>query len=129
MRTAARDTILPLGGGSDGLSPILVKKGTVIRWSLHSMHRRKDLFGEDAEEFRPERWETLRPPAWAYLPFSGGPRICIGQQFALTQMAYTITRVIQTFKAIEARSKAELRTTMRLTASVGGGCLVGLIPA
>ena len=30
------------------------------------MHRRKDYYGEDADEFRPERWETLRP-GWEYI--------------------------------------------------------------
>jgi cytochrome P450 len=44
------------------------------------MHRRKDIYGEDANEFRPERWETLRP-GWEFLPFNGGPRICIGREF------------------------------------------------
>ena len=49
-----------------------------MEWSLYTMHRRKDFYGEDAEEFKPERWETLRP-GWEYLPFNGGPRICIGR--------------------------------------------------
>ena len=44
------------------------------------MHRRRDYFGEDVEVFRPERWETLRP-GWEYLPFNGGPRICLGREF------------------------------------------------
>lgn len=43
------------------------------------MHRRKDFYGEDSDEFKPERWETLRP-GWEYLPFNGGPRICIGRK-------------------------------------------------
>jgi hypothetical protein len=43
------------------------------------MHRRKDLYGDDAEEFIPERWEHLRP-TWEYLPFNGGPRICLGRK-------------------------------------------------
>ncbi len=43
------------------------------------MHRRTDIYGSDALLFRPERWapeESLRP-GWAYLPFNGGPRICV----------------------------------------------------
>ena len=43
------------------------------------MHRRKDYYGEDADEFKPERWEKLRP-GWEYLPFNGGPRICLGRE-------------------------------------------------
>lgn len=60
-RTAVVDTVIPLGGGEDGKSPVFVSKGQSVQWSLYSMHRRKDLFGEDSEDFKPERWETLRP--------------------------------------------------------------------
>ncbi|KAI9172280.1 Cytochrome P450 monooxygenase himC [Paramyrothecium foliicola] len=60
FRLASEDVVLPKGGGPDGQSPLFVPKGSGCRWSLYSLHRRKDIYGEDAEEFRPERWETLR---------------------------------------------------------------------
>lgn len=60
-RTAVVDTVLPLGGGPDGKSPIFVKAGTQVFYYVWIMHRRKDIYGEDADEFRPERWEQLRP--------------------------------------------------------------------
>ena len=59
-RTAYQDTIIPLGGGSDGNSPIFVPAGTTISWHVSALHRRKDLWGEDADEFRAERWEHER---------------------------------------------------------------------
>ena len=59
-RAASKDTVLPVGGGPDGKSPIFVPKGSTLRWSTYAMHRRQDIFGPDAEEFRPERWEDLR---------------------------------------------------------------------
>lgn len=84
-RQAEVDTVLPVGGGEDGKSPVFVKKGQMVHWSLYTMHRRKDLYGEDAESFIPERWldqgeekKGLRV-GWEYLPFNGGPRICIGR--------------------------------------------------
>lgn len=55
-REALEDTILPRGGGEDGMAPIFVPKGGLVSWNLWALHRRKDYFGEDAEEFRPERW-------------------------------------------------------------------------
>lgn len=85
-RQAVNDTVLPVGGGDDGKSPVFVKKGHFVHWSLYTMHRRKDLYGEDAEEFKPERWldqgekKGLRV-GWEYLPFNGGPRICIGRRW------------------------------------------------
>ncbi len=77
-RAAVADTFLPLGGGPDGKSPLFIPKNTTVGYSLYTMHRRKDFYGEDADEFKPERWEKLRP-GWEYLPFNGGPRICLGR--------------------------------------------------
>ena len=60
-RMAVVDTVLPLGGGEDGKSPLLIPAKSILSYAPYTTHRRKDLFGEDAEEFKPERWETLRP--------------------------------------------------------------------
>jgi cytochrome P450 len=107
-RTAIRDTVLPLGGGPDQKSPMLVKKGQVVVYHPWSMHRREDFYGKDALEFRPERWETLRP-GWEYLPFNGGPRICVGQQYALLEAGYTTVRLMQQFPRMESRDSREWR--------------------
>lgn len=75
-------TSLPTGGGEDGKSPILVRQGQAVGYCVYAMHRRKDLYGEDAEEFRPERWEgdELKDIGFGYLPFNGGPRLCLGRK-------------------------------------------------
>lgn len=99
-RSATRDTTLPRGGGPDGQSPIYIKKGQSVVYSTHIMHRRKDIWGPDAEEFKPERWLN-RKAGWEYIPFNGGPRICIGQQFALTEAGYVLVRLLQRFDQIE----------------------------
>ncbi|KOS20835.1 Cytochrome P450 52E1 [Escovopsis weberi] len=125
MRTCNHDTVLPKGGGPDGQAPIFVPKGTDVRFSNHSLHRCKEWYGEDAEEFRPERWETLRP-SWEYIPFSGGPRICIGQQFALTQMTYLFTRLFQTFDKVETTSTEPMKHRLTTTMSLVGGCWISL---
>ena len=100
LRRALRDTTLPRGGGPDGESPIYIRKDQGIDYSYYVTHRRKDLWGADADAFRPERWDG-RKSGWEYLPFNGGPRICIGQQFALTQAGYVVVRMLQKFDAIE----------------------------
>ena len=87
-REAIRNTVLPVGGGPDGKDPVMMKKGDFALWSVWAMHRRTDLYGEDAEEFRPERWldgeteegEKGLRVGWEYLPFNGGPRICLGRK-------------------------------------------------
>ncbi|OAL29465.1 hypothetical protein AYO20_09202 [Fonsecaea nubica] len=84
-RTATRTTILPTGGGPDRKSPVLIPKGASVAYSVYAMHRRPDLYGMDADLFRPERWDEDMPlnqdptnAKWGYLPFNGGPRICLG---------------------------------------------------
>jgi cytochrome P450 len=47
------------------------------------------------------------PKHWIYIPFNGGPRICIGQQFALTEMGYTLVRLFQQFETVENRMGGE----------------------
>jgi cytochrome P450 len=49
------------------------------------MHSDPSLWGPDADRFNPERWEG-RKHGFNYLPFNAGPRICIGQQFALAEV-------------------------------------------
>jgi len=99
-RCALRDTTLPVGGGPDGTAPVYIKKGMQADYSVYVMHRRKDLWGPDADEFRPERFDG-RKSGWEFLPFNGGPRICMGQQFALTEAGFVIARMVQRFEEIE----------------------------
>jgi cytochrome P450 len=101
-RTAVRTTILPTGGGPSGNSPILVRRGEVVIFSPYVNARRKSIYGPDADKFRPERWETgeLANIGWAYFPFNGGPRTCLGQDFALMEVSYTLIRLLQEFPVI-----------------------------
>ena len=100
-RAALRDTMLPTGGGPDGASPIFVKKGTIMTTSFYALHRLQKLFGDDANEWRPERWDDLKIEHWSYLPFGGGPRICVGQQLALTEVGYAVVRIVEKFQRIK----------------------------
>jgi cytochrome P450 len=94
------------------------------------MHRRKDIYGPDADDFRPERWESgdLRPQ-WAYLPFSGGPRICIGQQYALTEAGYVLVRMVQEFRELQSRDDGPWVESLAITVSSFNGAKVSLVPA
>ncbi|OQE24807.1 hypothetical protein PENFLA_c009G03510 [Penicillium flavigenum] len=99
VRVAAKTTFLPSGGGPDGKSPVLIPKNTGVGYSVYHMHRLKSVYGEDANSFRPERWlgSELDGIGWGFMPFHGGPRICLGKEFALTEASHAIIRIIQTF--------------------------------
>lgn len=99
-RVAVRDTVLPVGGGVGGDKPLAVRKGQLCNFLTYGLHRRIDIWGDDAAEFRPERWEG-RKMDWSYIPFSGGPRVCLGQQYALTEAGYVVVRLLQEFEAVE----------------------------
>lgn len=101
----------------------------MIAYNVFAMHRRADLWGPDARTFRPERWEENAKHGWEYLPFNGGPRICLGrklftlprlsvlergefstvmtktdssiEQYALTEASYTVVRLMQHFDCLE----------------------------
>ncbi|KAI9820833.1 MAG: hypothetical protein M1826_000858 [Phylliscum demangeonii] len=125
-RHAVRDTTIPCGGGPDGRSPVFVRQGETVVYTVHVMHRRKDLWGPDADEFRPERWHGLKQ-TWNWLPFNGGPRICIGQQFALTEASYVTVRLLQRFDRIENLDPDPVvRHNLTLTNCSGNGVKVRL---
>ncbi|KAI6245539.1 Cytochrome P450 [Erysiphe necator] len=123
-RVAKKDTTLPRGGGKDRKSKIFIPKGQLIEYSVHVMHRRKDIWGEDAEEFNPERW-IGRKVGWEFLPFNGGPRICVGQQFALTEASYVTIRLLQRFDSMHSNDMDPfVRHNMTLTNCNGRGVRV-----
>lgn len=107
VRVALRDTTLPRGGGPDGSQPVGVLKNTSVAYSTLVMQRRPDIYPPVSETFAdpalfsPERWEHWHPKGHEYVPFNAGPRICVGQQFALTEMAYVICRMFQKYERVE----------------------------
>ncbi|KAK8154889.1 putative cytochrome 52A4 [Phyllosticta citrichinensis] len=109
VRTALKDTTLPHGGGPDGNSPVGVLKGTPIGYTTLMMQHSPDIYPPISSgfppihTFAPERWESWIPRPWTFIPFNGGPRICLGQQFARTEMAYTVVRLLQRFDKVECR--------------------------
>jgi cytochrome P450 len=65
-------------------------------------------------------------PGWEYLPFNGGPRICLGQQFALLEASYTTIRLMQKFPRIEPRDERPWSEWITLTLASGPGTKVAL---
>ena len=77
-----------------------VKPGYTVLMSQWVNHRDRKYFPEP-EEFRPERWEhgfSKRIPKFAYYPFGGGQRICVGSAFALMEAAIILAAVGQRYR-------------------------------
>jgi cytochrome P450 len=90
-REAVRDTRI---GGQH------VARGTtvlIVPWVIH----RDPRFFEAPDEFRPERWsdgQAERLPRYAYVPFGGGQRVCIGSSFAQLESLLVLTSIARRFR-------------------------------
>ncbi|CAF9906100.1 hypothetical protein IMSHALPRED_004078 [Imshaugia aleurites] len=74
-RVALRDTVLPEGGGVNERSPVFVAAGSLVVFHYFALHQRKDLWGPDADEFRPERWQNEKA-SWVMLTHLSTSMIC-----------------------------------------------------
>ncbi|KAI0773098.1 cytochrome P450 [Trametes elegans] len=119
-RLAYRDATMPLSQpirGTDGSSigSIYVPKNTVIVISNLAYNRNKEVWGEDADQWKPERWmdplprvleESPSPGIWSrMMTFAGGPRSCVGFQFALLEMKVVLSLLIANFTFEESADK------------------------
>jgi cytochrome P450 len=85
--------------GGFGLRDYDFKPGTTIFIAPWVLHRDRRHY-EEPEAFRPERWLdglARRLPRYAYMPFGGGPRICIGQRFAMIEAVVILATIAQRF--------------------------------
>jgi cytochrome P450 len=132
-RMALKDTVLPAGGGPDQLSPLFVPKGTPVLLNFRALHTNPEIWGDDVDEFRPERWAEGRPlweAKWQYEPFSGGPRICPASQQVITQMAYLLVRLAQEFKELKNRDEVpEYVEEFKMLVQSKNGVKVSFTPA
>ncbi|EIW61465.1 cytochrome P450 monooxygenase pc-3 [Trametes versicolor FP-101664 SS1] len=104
IRYSIKEGILP---NPDPLGkPVYIPPGTPISYSIFNMHRDPKYWGPTAADFDPSRFldervgKYLVPNPFIFLPFNGGPRICLGQQFAYNEMSFFIIRLLQNFSSV-----------------------------
>ena len=78
---------------------IAVDQGAIILVASWLLHRHRAHW-DHPDEFRPERFLPGARPVnkFAYIPFGAGPRVCLGQHFALTEMVLCIATLAQRYK-------------------------------
>ncbi|KAH8285292.1 hypothetical protein KR054_007380 [Drosophila jambulina] len=79
----------------------LIPKGTTLNLGLVMLGYNEQVF-EDPHKFRPERFEEQKPGPFEYVPFSAGPRNCIGQKFALLEIKTVVSKIIRNFEVLPA---------------------------
>lgn len=77
--------------------PYSVPEGARILWSPAVTHRRPDLY-PDPTAFKPERWQSINPTPYEYLPFGAGPRRCLGATFAIMEMKLVLPAILQRYR-------------------------------
>lgn len=114
----------------DGFS---VKKGDMVGYHAYGMGRMKFLWGDDAEEFRPERWLDengvfKQESSFKFTAFSAGPRICLGKGFAHreTMMFSAVLVGSYIFKLRDENKVANYKT--KITHHIEGGLYVQASP-
>jgi cytochrome P450 len=88
-RETLRD--VTLNGGVD------IPMGTTVFLAPLQLHRRADFFPEP-ERFDPDRWLGAEPPPFSYVPFGAGARRCIGEEFALAEIAIVLAVLLSRFR-------------------------------
>jgi cytochrome P450 family 135 len=97
--------------------------GTVLMPCIYLLHRNPDVY-DDPEAFRPERFLGREPPAYAWIPFGGGARRCLGAGFALAEMRAVMQTVLSRVELRAASSEDERIARRAFTLSPGRGARV-----
>ncbi|KAF8375501.1 hypothetical protein PRIPAC_81930 [Pristionchus pacificus] len=92
--------------------------GDMVQVDTWSMHMDKDVWGEDAEEFRPERWlEPSDRPRTAFQSFGEGPRICLGMRLAYIEEKVALLKLMSRFRIQKTTKTNPIKLVGSLTVS------------
>ncbi len=94
-----------------------VAVGAGVLFSPYVTQRMTDVWGPDAAEYRPARWLAGEPPPFAFIPFGGPYRRCVGSSLALAQLHVAVVRLVQ-------RTSLRLVDPDRIVLGRGIGALV-----
>ena len=125
---------------NDRLGEHEIPAGSVVALSPYAMHRLPE-YWEDPEAFRPERFTRERQAVqkpFSYFPFGGGPRLCIGHNFALLEAQLIVSTVAQRYwmelapgrtivpeRLFVLRPRGGLPMTLHRVSDLGGEVLKG----
>ncbi|OUZ99486.1 Cytochrome P450 [Macleaya cordata] len=102
-----------------------LKKGDGVYYMAYAMGRMTYIWGEDAEDFRPERWlndGVFRPESsFKFIAFHAGPRICLGKDFAYRQMKIVAMVLLYFFKFKLADEKKQVTYRTMFTLHINEG--------
>ena len=84
-------------GDSVELGPFKLPRGSAVIFSQYMTHHMPRLY-DRPDEYRPERWQSISPSPYEYLPFGSGPRMCLGAMLAMQTLMTTLPAVLRKFR-------------------------------
>jgi fatty acid omega-hydroxylase len=114
LKVALNDDVLP--DGSE------IQKGDVVVYNIFAMGRSKDVWGDDADEFKPERWLNMASPSsFTYPVFNAGPRECLGKRLAMVEMKACLITILRTVKLELVVPQESIHYDAQLTMGMASG--------
>ena len=129
----------------EGTSPIHLREGDIVVFSTWARHRLGKDFGENPDDFLPERWERISAGVPGFIPFNKGPRICPGrtvsfpnndysnilanddaEHYATIVLTYIVARMFQTFSTVSNYNAESWKEKISITFENENGVLIGL---
>ncbi|XP_052870330.1 cytochrome P450 4C1-like [Anopheles cruzii] len=106
-----------------------IPKGSSVVLGIYMIHRDTSIWGPNANEFNPdnflpEKVATRHP--YAYLPFSGGPRNCIGIRYAWLSMKILIAHLVRNYRFKTSLKMEDLTLNFAIILRIMNGCLVSI---
>ncbi|MEB3344697.1 cytochrome P450 [Aquimarina gracilis] len=98
----------------DIIDGYLIKKGESVMTSPYLLHRNKDLW-KDPNVFDPDRFTTELPHKFAYFPFGGGPKLCIGMGLAIMEMQIILYHILNSDFKMESLSEKKIEFEASIT--------------
>uniref|UniRef100_A0A1Q3FG72 Putative cytochrome n=1 Tax=Culex tarsalis TaxID=7177 RepID=A0A1Q3FG72_CULTA len=111
------------------IAGLFIPKGNMFGIDIFNMHRRKDIYGDDADQFNPERFSPERSKnrnPFSFLAFSGGARGCIGIRYAMMSMKIMVAYMVKNFVIKSKLKNEDLRFKFDIILRMKNGYLVQL---
>lgn len=83
----------------DGIDGYRIPKNTMLLLAIYELHRDKR-FWDQPQDYLPERFDASNKKDYSdyYFPFGAGPRMCVGNNFAMQEMILTVAEILRTYK-------------------------------
>ncbi len=100
---------------NDEVDGVKIPKNTMVLMSIYELHRYAE-FWDQPDKFNPERFELLDKKEYQnyYYPFGAGPRMCVGNNFAMYEMILAVTEILKKYKITTELTEVKLNPLISL---------------